>query len=404
MRVASLQLIGLGLIVAFASLSGMLVVLQLGWDDGYDKGMLAERKPSRADCLRSISRLQIASSMRGQIKISIEREGTGVIVLGPVVAGHKNTFDTIVRYAAQRSGLSVTAPACCERFGRAWDFSKRAQRRAVRGSTVWPLDVWTEASSYHPFLFAAVPRAQAQLVLVVSDPLDRLLREWASAARRMGGRARLRPVGDLLKFANATQKAPPAQRRRLLQRLFATPESSFSSDAMSQQLVGAGTRVGDACFEYVFQQRVQAVATGHWLAVVWGRLDESLVLLARAQRWRVDDVALRLPPPLGGGDEGQLDDELAQPDRALLEGLQPLDARLYSIANNALNSWIAKLGKGFANDLAQLRRARKTRGRECFNSTAAEICREPAQPPCVRYTVWGEWCGVSARLPFLTAR
>jgi len=231
----------------------------------------------------------------------------------------------------------------------------------------WPFGVWTAPAAYDPFLFAAVPTARRRLVALVSDPTRRLVRAATrhlvvrDRKRRPPGRDATREaVAELARRANASG----VSRHRLAEALRLR---GVLLDAQSLSIVGGalGRDVDlvhrfDQCFAHRLEQRLAALASGAWLPFVAERFDESLLVVAKAYDWSPD----RLLPAPPARDQLVQSYYLDPPVERILRDLQPHDATLYAVAENALSAWVSKI-PDFGKELSRLRAARRAWTASC---------------------------------------
>lgn len=381
--IACCLLLGL---IALSLVCIMAALLYLA-DDGsgrYGEGA----SPSTLECLHAVARIRTVQNMHPELDTPINRIGSGVIVLS-APGTESLEAEAIVRRAVllqrARSKASIT---CC---GRPWNLRLRAHRQTVLHSSSWPFVLWAEHTAYHPFIFAAVPTAASQAVVVVSDPVSRLVRTWNG------------PLEDLIaRLSNKSAAAGPTSNVRPALNVAAT------------YLVG-NVDSDDQCFSYTFHQRLTAIARGQWLPYVVERSEESLVLLAHAYQW---EPSAMLPPKYV--DSAPLID---QRQRQILASAQPFDTKLYDLANNVLSAWQAKVGPPFTVALNSQRQLHRFYHHSCANITSnistknvlalprGDVCswlQTPSsnrqrllrsrrsflwtKPPCTVHPAWTAWC------------
>lgn len=373
------------LALASASVCFCGVAVLLVADDGSAGDVdYGGRQPSDIECLHAVVRLRAAQTLRPEFEVPLDRHGRGVVLLGTRGNGRGDAV------AAIRRAMWTTSPglACCGSRPCS-NLDKRPQRQALYHSPDWPLEAWTyPVRAYHPFIFATVPTAERQAVVVVRDPVLGLARAWP---------------GNLDGLIQAVTNNSGILAARI--------------DSQARHLVGAIPSV-DRCFAYVFHQRLLAFARGHWLPFVAERPEESLVVLATAYRWPHTALA---PPRSYAFPSAPHDKPRPSPaQRRALAQAQPFDDKLYVAANNALSAWQAHLGKAFTSALDDLRDLHRAWAKTCIsgvNFTARgrapppppkpDVCawfdpslgRRPpwATPACTLDPLWSTWCAIATR-------
>lgn len=336
------------LVLGLSACSAVFITAALLYlaDDG--SGRYGESaSPSTLECLHAAARIRTAQNMHPELDMPINRVGSGVIVLSaPGTEGFE--AEAIIRRALYLQRASSKASITC--CGRSWNLRIRAHRQTVLHSSAWPFVLWAEHTAYHPFVYAAVPTAASQAVVVVSDPVSRLVRTWHG------------PVEDLV--------------ARLSNRSTATGPTL---DVAATYLVG-NVDSDDRCFSYAFHQRLTAIARGHWLPYVVERSEESIALLAHAYQW---EPAALLPPKYI--DSGPSIDQM---QRQILAGAQPFDTKLHDLANNVLSAWQAKVGSPFSVALNKLRQLHRFYHHSCANITSNFSTKHAFALPREDVCVW----------------
>ena len=224
-----------------------------------------------------------------------------------------------------------------------WDLSNNSQFLQVkRGSGLYngtfPFDGWFYHVVNHRNIHRVVPSAKGLVVTIVRKPWKRFRSAWSffEHYKRLG-----------VSLQNYTSLM--AKRGHWKNVLFG------DVDGTSKQLVGFDISVNRLNeFNSLFTALISDIKSSKWLALVADRLNESLLILAKAYGMKLSDI-LYFSHKVNEGFNSQC--EIDNKAIEILTRVQVYDTLLYDAAVVALDDHIGRYGSSFSADLARFERA-----------------------------------------------
>lgn len=212
----------------------------------------------------------------------------------------------------------------------------------------YPYDMWVNHVQFSKHLYDIVPTAKHKIISIVRSPAERFQSAWFwyrhnDTHTRKSGSAKLHMT--LEKFINkidSDEKFLQSVRRSFVYRT--------GLDATTQELLDLPNFDNYHAVEEAFQALLDKVLDCKWFLLVTNRIDESLLVLARAMQWPMSDILY-----LSLNENKANSVRLSAAQLAVLYRKQPLDAVLFEAANYMLDKHIAAYGAKFYEDLATYR-------------------------------------------------
>ena len=288
---------------------------------------------------------------------------------GQCMYNQSNDAGVIFVKTHKTAGTTVTSllqRACCRRQcnlfippkkhpGKTWrldDGTRNDYELVRRGKGLfhqkYPYDMWVNHVQFSKLLFDIVPSANRKIISIIRSPAERFQSAWFWYRHNDTHTSKSGSAGlsmTLEKFINKIDHD-----EKFLQHVRKSFVYRTGLDATTQELMDLPNFNDDSTVETAFQALLDKVLSCKWFLLVTNRIDESLVVLARALNWPLSDI---LYLSLNQNKANSV--RLSSSQLAVLYRKQPLDAILFEAANYMLDNHIDAYGAKFHEDLATYR-------------------------------------------------